>query len=73
MLQALADTQTATVAAMAASMPIPTSPAARVTIGSASAVLQSTEQLELFKKAETASLKLQSIVKKGKSDHSKSD
>lgn len=72
-LQALADTQTATVAAMAASMPIPTSPAARVTIGSASAVLQSTEQLELFKKAEAASLKLQSIVKKGKNDQSKSD
>jgi hypothetical protein len=42
-----------------------------VTIGSASATLQSTEQLELLNKAEVASLKLQSIVKNNK-DKSKS-
>ncbi len=70
-LQAVADSQVASLAAIRASVPVPTSPAARVTIGSASATLQSTEQLELLNKAEVASLKLQSIVKNNK-DKSKS-
>ena len=70
-LQAVVDSQVASLAAIRASVSVPTSPAARVTIGSASSTLQSTEQLELLNKAEMASLKLQSIVKNNK-DKSKS-
>ena len=73
MMQALADSQVATVAAMVASMPIPISPAVKVTIGSALAALQLAEQLETFSWAEVESLKLQSILKTRKISRSQAD